>query len=129
MANFINNKAKLQIDENEKEGDDDHVCKFYNDNRTVKIECENCIDHVINLDTGKIYDCKCYHKTIVKQSCIKCEMLKQCIETCQEEIDKIMFEEARKIRTLCVCDETAFKKIPELVRKMRHCQRVLLQKI
>ena len=122
-------KPRIQVDERNNDRDDDHICTFYTETQTVKIECENCIDCVINLDTGKIYDCRCYHKTIVKQSCLKCEMLKQTIEKCQEEIDKMLLEEGYKIRTLCTCDEGAFKKIPELVRKMRHCQRVLLQKM
>jgi len=114
--------------EEQKEGDDDHICSFYTDNLTVKIECENCIDQVKDCATGKIYDCKCYFKTTVKRSCVKCDILKDCIQSCQEEIEKMLREEGEKIKWLCACDENAFKKIPELVRKMRHCRRVLLQK-
>lgn len=112
----------------EKDGDDDHICNFYIDNVSVKIECENCIDQVKDSATDQIYDCKCYLKTIVKRSCVKCDILKDCIQSCQEEIEKLLLEEGQKIKTSCTCDENVFKKIPQLVRKMRHCQRVLLQK-
>lgn len=120
----------LQVKERggQKEGDDDHICHFYEDTLTVKIECENCIDQVKDCATGEIYDCKCYSKTIVKKSCVKCEVLKECIQKWQEEIEQMLREEGQKIKCLCTCDESVFKKIPELVRKMRHCQRVLLQK-
>ena len=112
----------------EREGDDHHKCSFYMDSVNVKIECENCIDQVKDIATGKIYDCKCYLKTIVQKSCVKCEILKGCIQKYQEEVSQILHEEGMKIKNTCSCDESAFKKIPELVRKMKHCQRVLLQK-
>ena len=111
----------------EKEGDDHHVCKKHVDIITVKVDCENCIDGVTD-DTGAIYDCKCYYRNILRDVCLTCEMLKQNMEKYQEEIDTIMQEESKKIKTLCICDENAFKKIPKLVTKIRHCKRVLLQK-
>jgi GTPase Era involved in 16S rRNA processing len=111
----------------ETDRDDDHICTYYTDSQIIKIECENCIDQVKD-QNGCIYDCKCYNKTIIKKTCVKCEVLKDCIEKCQEEIAKMLSEEEYKIKNLCTCDENVFKKIPELVRKMRHCKRVLLQK-
>ena len=114
--------------DSEKEGDDHHICKFYMENASVKIECENCIDQVRDVETGQIYDCKCYDKHIMKKTCTKCEMLKLTIEKIQEEVEEILREEGQKIKKTSTCDEKAFKRIPDLVRKMKHCQRVLLQK-
>ena len=111
------------------EADDDHICSFYKATKTFKVECENCIEQVVDMETGKTYDCRCYQKHIVKQTCMKCEVLKECMELCQEQIDKILLDQGQKIKTTCLCDESEFNKIPELVRKMRYCKRVLLQKM
>ena len=125
MSRFLQEAERVTAGEY----DDDHVCVFTNKTRRVKIECENCIDRVLHHESGKIYDCRCYEKEITEKVCIKCDVLKQTIQMCQEEIDILFLVEGQKIRTMCMCDEDAFKKIPELVRKMRHCQRVLLQKL
>ena len=126
MATFLQ-QATQEYYENE--GDDHHVCKKHVDIFSVKIECENCIDNVTDETGNNIFDCKCYHRSVLRELCLTCELLKQSIEKWQEEIDNILQEESKKIKTLCVCDENAFKKIPELVRKIRHSKRILLQKI
>lgn len=129
MSHHIEDTYMLKLD-------GEHICEKKEINRTISIECFNCINNIREPDYCKSgsgcisyrVDCKCHDKIISVIECKICEQYKENINILKDELDELLYNLSYDIKQYEKCKDK-IDRLHEISRILREYNRILLEKM